>query len=64
MRFKLPANTDTFEIRDNWWRFAEMEGFQPGPGGHYPYRCGTGMTWTSCLSPTGAASTQSRGTHA
>lgn len=42
MRFGLPANTDAFEIPDDWWQFAEMERFQPGPGGYYPYQVRAG----------------------
>ncbi|WOH57504.1 MULTISPECIES: hypothetical protein [Bradyrhizobium] len=38
MRFNLPTGAGTFEIPDDWWRFAEMEHFQPSPGGYYPYR--------------------------
>ena len=38
MRFNLPADAGSFEIPDDWWRFAEMERFQPSPGGYYPYR--------------------------
>ncbi|WP_271600146.1 hypothetical protein [Bradyrhizobium sp. CCBAU 45384] len=38
MRFDFPVGAGTFEIPDDWWRFANMEGFRPSPGGYYPYR--------------------------
>lgn len=37
MRFNLPLQNRSFEIPDDWWRFAEMERFTPSPGGYYPY---------------------------
>ncbi|GMO47821.1 hypothetical protein BwSF12_54910 [Bradyrhizobium ottawaense] len=38
MRFELPEGAGSFDIPDDWWRFAEMERFQPSPGGYYPYK--------------------------
>lgn len=38
MRFRTPRGDSAFEIPDDWWRFAEMDGFSPAPGGFYPYR--------------------------
>jgi hypothetical protein len=38
VRFELPSDAGSFEIPDDWWRFAEMERFRPSPGGYYPYQ--------------------------
>jgi hypothetical protein len=37
MRFQTPRRDIEFVISDEWWSFAEMETFDPGPGGYYPY---------------------------
>ena len=39
MIFTTPSGT-SFEIVDDWWQFAEMEGFSPNGGNYYPYATG------------------------
>ena len=36
MEVSIPGQTNQFEIPDDWWVFAEMEGFRPSGGGYYP----------------------------
>lgn len=38
MLFDLPSGAGSFEIPDDWWRFAEMERFRRSPSGYYPYQ--------------------------
>ena len=40
MRFKT-ANGIPFEIQDDWWVFAEMDGFTRNGGAFYPYAPGS-----------------------
>jgi Type III restriction enzyme, res subunit len=40
MEVSIPGQTNQFEIPDDWWVFAEMEGFRPSGGGYYPLPAG------------------------
>jgi hypothetical protein len=37
MLFHLPLQEGSFEVPDDWWRFAEMERFGVSPGAFFPY---------------------------
>ena len=37
MKFLVPNGNTEFEIPDDWWQFADMSSFKPGPGGYFPY---------------------------
>lgn len=37
MRFQTPLRDRSFEIPDEWWLFAEMDGFFDIGSGYYPY---------------------------